>query len=211
MLTNGSENNFTTKMKTLHHTIIKNIAYLFSCAIFFMLTSCEEDLTKINDNQNKNFPTQVIHNAKILQRDSGLIVLKASAPLIEKYELVKEPYILAKKGINIEFFDKKKPNTPGTLTAKYAKINEAKKFYEAKGDVKIRTNENQRFAMQSVYWDQTKKMVFTKDTVYVTLEDGSTLIGNHGMKAKDDFSEYTFFNGSADFNTQKLQLSSAQK
>lgn len=194
-------------MKILQHKIYKNIALLFSCAIFFMLTSCEEDLTKMGGKQDKNFATQIIYDANIVERDSGMVTLRAKAPIIEKYELVNPSFIVASKGINIEFFDKKKPKNPGTLSAKYAKIFETKKFYEAKGDVKIRTTENQRFAMQSVYWDQLKKEIYTKDTVYITLEDGSTIVGAHGMKAKDDFSEYTLFKTTADFNSQKLKMS----
>lgn len=182
----------------------KNIAYLLSCAIFFIMTSCEEDLTKGNNNKNKNFPSQIINNANIIQRDSGFITLKAKAPIIEKYELIDSPYIVAKKGIDIQFFDKKKPKIPGKITAKYARIFEYKKFYEAKGNVRITTNEGQRFAMQSIYWDQKKNRIYTRDTVFVTMEDGSTLIGANGMTAKDDFSEYTFFNSSGDINSKKL-------
>jgi LPS export ABC transporter protein LptC len=193
-------------MNILQHKIYKNIALLFSFAIFFMLTSCEEDLTKVKGKPDNNFATQIIYNADIVERDSGIVTLRAKAPIIEKYELLNPSYIVASKGINIEFFDKKKPKTPGTLSANYAKIYETKKFYEAKGDVKIRTTENQRFAMQSVYWDQIERQIYTKDTVYITLEDGSTIVGNHGMKAKDDFSEYTLFKGKADFNAQKLKM-----
>ncbi|WEK71473.1 MAG: LPS export ABC transporter periplasmic protein LptC [Candidatus Chryseobacterium colombiense] len=182
----------------------KNIAYLLSCAIFFIMTSCEEDLTKGNGNNNKNFPSQIINNAHIIQRDSGMVTLKATAPIIEKYELIDSPYIVAKRGINIEFFDKKKPKTPGKITAKYARIFEYKKFYEAKGNVRITTNEGQRFAMQSIYWDQKRNRIYTHDTVFVTMEDGSTLVGAKGMTAKDDFSEYTFFNSSGDINSKKL-------
>ncbi|WP_292008516.1 LPS export ABC transporter periplasmic protein LptC [Chryseobacterium sp.] len=185
----------------------KNIAYLFSCAIFFIFTSCEEDLTKQNGNQSKNFPSQIINNAKIVQRDSGFVSLRAYAPIIEKYELIDTPYVVARKGINIEFFDKKKPKIPGKITAKYARIFESKKFYEAKGDVRITTNEGQRFAMQSIFWDQKKQRIYTKDTVFVTMEDGSTLVGANGMTAKDDFSEYTFFNNSGNFSTTKLSES----
>ncbi|MGE8552326.1 MAG: LPS export ABC transporter periplasmic protein LptC [Chryseobacterium jejuense] len=184
--------------------VYKNIAYLFSCAIFFILTSCEEDLTKKNGNNSKNFPSQVINNANIVQRDSGFIILKAKAAIIEKYELIDSPYTVARKGIDIEFFDKKKPKIPGTIKAKYAKFYDYKKFYEAKGNVRITTNEGQKFAMQSVYWDQIKKRIYTKDTVYVTMEDGSTLVGANGMTAKDDFSEYTFYNNSGDFNSKRL-------
>ena len=182
----------------------KNIATLLGCAIFFVLNSCDEDLTKISKNKNTNFPSQIINNATIIQRDSGMVKLRATAALIEKYEYVDSPYIVTRKGINILFYDKKKPDLPGKLSAKYAKFNEKRKFYEAKGNVKIITNENQMFAMQSVFWDQNKKIIYTSDTVFVTDKDGSTLIGANGMRAKDDFSEYTFYNNAGDINAKKI-------
>lgn len=58
--------------------------------------------------------------------------------------------------------------------------------------------------MQSIFWDQRKKRIYTKDTVFVTMEDGSTLVGANGMTAKDDFSEYTFYNNSGDFNSKRI-------
>lgn len=204
MLISGSERLYITNMKFVKNRSYKNIAYLLSCAIFFILTSCEEDLTKDKTVQSKNFPSTIIYNAKIIQRDSGFISMKALAPIIEKYELIDSPYTVAKKGINIEFFDKKKPKVPGRITAKYARIFEYKKFYEAKGNVRITTNEGQKFAMQSIFWDQRKNRIYTHDTVFVTMEDGSTLVGANGMTAKDDFSEYTFYKNSGNFSTKKL-------
>ncbi len=191
-------------MNLLRKICIKNIAVFFGCAIFFVLNSCNEELTTISKNNKTNFPSQVINNANIIQRDSGMIKLRAKAPLIEKYEYIDSPYIEARKGINILFYDKKKPDLPGKIDAKYAKYNEKKKFYEAKGNVRITTNENQMFAMQSVYWDQVKKIIYTSDTVFVTDKDGSTLVGANGMKAKDDFSEYIFYNNSGDINAKKI-------
>ena len=182
----------------------KNIAAFLGCAIFFGLISCDEDLTAINKNNNTNFPSQIINNANIVQRDSGMIKLRATAPLIEKFEFIDSPYIVARKGINILFYDKKKPKEPGKIKANFAKFNEKKKFYEAKGNVRITTNENQMFAMQSVFWNQNKRLIYTSDTVYVTDKDGSTLVGANGMKAKDDFSEYTFYNNSGNINSKKI-------
>ncbi|QQQ30433.1 LPS export ABC transporter periplasmic protein LptC [Chryseobacterium indoltheticum] len=193
-------------MNLISNKIFKNIAYLFSCAIFFIFTSCEEDLTKLNGDNDKNFPSQIIHNAKIIQRDSGMITLKATAPIIEKYELIDSPYTVAKKGMKIEFFDKKNPTKPGNITAKYAKMYDYKKFYEARGDVKILTSDGQRFATQSVFWDQKKNRIYTRDTVYATMEDGSTLVHANGMTAKDDFSEYKFFNNSGDLDVSKTKM-----
>jgi len=191
-------------MKFFRKILLKNIAVFAGCAIFFSFLSCEEDLTEVNKNQNTNFPSQIINNANIIQRDSGFVKLRATAPLIEKYEFIDSPYIVAKRGIDIKFFDKKKPEVPGTIKAKYAKINEKKKFYEARGNVRITTNEGQMFAMQTVFWDQVKRQIYTKDTVYVTDKDGSTLVGANGMTAKDDFSEYTFFNNTGDISAQKI-------
>lgn len=194
------------RMNLISNKILKNIAYLFSCAIFFIFTSCEEDLTKLNGDNDKNFPSQIIHNANIIQRDSGMITLKATAPIIEKYELIDSPYTVAKKGMKIEFFDKKNPTKPGNITAKYAKMYDYKKFYEARGDVKILTSDGQRFATQSVFWDQKKNRIYTRDTVYATMEDGSTLVHANGMTAKDDFSEYKFFNNSGDLDVSKTKM-----
>ena len=75
----------------------KNIAACLGCAIFFVLNSCVEDLTKISKNKNVNFPSQIINNAQIVQRDSGLVKLRANAALIEKYEYIDSPYIVARK------------------------------------------------------------------------------------------------------------------
>lgn len=187
------------------------IAYLFGCAIFFIFTSCEEDLTTKNKNSSKNFPSQVINNARIIQRDSGFVTMKATAPIIEMYHLIDSPYTLAKKGMNIEYFDKKKPGKPGTISAKFAKIYDYKQFYEARGNVKILTADGQRFATQTVFWDQKNRKIFTKDTVYATMEDGSILVHANGMTAKDDFSEYTFYNNSGDLDISKTKIAEGKK
>ncbi|MFC6269048.1 LPS export ABC transporter periplasmic protein LptC [Frigoriflavimonas asaccharolytica] len=190
--------------------IIKNTAFLFGCAVFFI--SCDEDIAENNaKNKLKNVPTQVIYNAKIVQRDSGLVKLRASAKLLEKFELSDSPYVVARKGIVIDFYDKETPDKPGNIKANFAKYNEKSRFYEARGNVVIRTNKDQLFATQSVFWNQTKKEIYTSDTVFVTDPDGNTLVGANGMTAKDDFSSYQFFNNSGAFNKSKMSAPGIQK
>ena len=181
-----------------------NIATFLGCAIFFAFISCEEDLAEVNKKKNPNFASQVIYNANIVRRDSGFVNLRFKAPLIEKYELIDSPYVEAKKGIYLEYFDKKSPKIPGKIWANYAKYNTLKDFYEAKGNVKILTNQGQTFATQTIYWDKAARKMFTKDTVYVTDKDGSVLVGANGMTAKDDFSEYTFYNNSGSFPAKQI-------
>jgi len=176
--------------------------------MFFIIHSCEEDLTKINQNKKTNFASTVIHNGTIIQRDSGVVKVRFKAPLIEQYELIDSPYIEAKKGIYLEFFDKKNPKVPGKIWAKYAKNNIKKDFYFAKGRVKIITTEGQTFVTETINWDKRTKKMYTKDTVFVSDKDGNILVGAHGMVAKDDFSEYTFFNNSGSFNSTNLPATS---
>ena len=83
-------------------------------------------------------------------------------------------------------------------------MNELREFYTAKGNVKILTNEGQTFATQTIYWDKRNRRMFTQDTVYVTDKDGSVLVGANGMTAKDDFSEYMFYNNSGSFPSKQI-------
>lgn len=191
---------FKSKTNKIH----KNIVALLGLAIFFSLTSCEEDLTKADQNKKKNFPSRIIYNANITKRDSGMVKVRFKAPLLEEYEFIDTPYVEVRKGLYLEFYDSKKPKVPGKLWAKYAKIIEKKQFYEAKGNVKVINNEGQTFVMQSIYWDKANRKMYTKDTVFITDKDGSIFVAANGMKAKDDFSEYVFYNNSGDFNVKKM-------
>ena len=203
MLINGSKNVSTNNMtKSLSRIWIKNIVALLGLAIFFVLTSCEEDLTETNKNANKNFPSRIIYNANIIKRDSGKVKVRFKAPLLEEYEFIDTPYVEVRKGLYLEFFDSKNPKIPGKLWAKYAKIIEKKQFYEAKGNVKVINNQGQTFVMQSIYWDKKNQKMYTKDTVFISDKDGNIFVAANGMTAKDDFSEYTFYNNSGDFNSK---------
>ena len=73
----------------------KNIVAVFSVAIFFVLHSCEEDLTEVNRDKNKNFPSRIIYNSNILQKDSGFVKIRFKAPILEEYEFIDTPYIEA--------------------------------------------------------------------------------------------------------------------
>ncbi|MNK35256.1 hypothetical protein D3C87_537770 [compost metagenome] len=187
---------------------LKTSQQLFLLLMFFLMQSCEEDITKVNHNKKTNFATEIIHNGTIIQRDSGEVKVKFKAALLEKYELIDSPYIEGKKGIYLEFFDKKNPKVPGKVWANYAKNNVKRDSYFAKGRVKIITTEGQTFVTETINWDKRNKKMYTKDTVFVSDKDGNILVGAHGMVAKDDFSEYTFFNNSGSFNSTNLPATS---
>lgn len=93
----------------------RNTATSLWGAVFFVLLSCDEEIVKPEKNKKVNFPDRVVHNTHIIRRDSGRIILNLKAPIIEDYAFVDSPYIEAKKGIYLEYFDKKKPKIPGKI------------------------------------------------------------------------------------------------
>lgn len=187
---------------------VKTSRQFFLLLMFFLMQSCEEDITKVNHNKKTDFASQIIHNANIVQRDSGVVKVRFKAPLLESYELIDSPYVEAKKGIYLEFFDKKNPKVPGKVWANYAKNNIKRDSYFAQGRVKIITTEGQTFVTETINWDKRNRKMYTKDTVFVSDKDGNILVGAHGMVAKDDFTEYTFFNNSGSFNSTNLPTTS---
>lgn len=172
--------------------------------VWFIFISCEEDLTKINEKKSKIFASQIIHKAEWIQRDSGKVKIWLRAPLIEKYEYIDSPYVEARKGLYLEFYDGKKGTKPGKIWADYAKAIEIKEIYEAKGNVKVVNNEGQTFRMKSIYWDKKKKLMYTRDTVHMTDLSGNVFTAAQGMTAKDDFSEYQFNQNSGQFDINNL-------
>ncbi|WP_434978046.1 LPS export ABC transporter periplasmic protein LptC [Daejeonia sp. YH14] len=185
-------------------TILKNTAALLCSAVFFVLASCEDKKTATKGKENKNFASQILYNSNIIQRDSGRVSLRFKAPVIEKYEYIDSPYVEAKKGFYLEYFDKKKPQIPGKIWADYAIYYEKKDFYKAQGHVKILTNDGTSFASKTIFWDRRKKKMYTSDTVHVMDSKGNTLIGANGMVANDDFSEYTFNNNTGSFPAKEI-------
>lgn len=202
MQTAGSSARFITKMLAFCKHKFYIMAILLGTAIFF--TACEEGAKTAPNSTNKNFPSQMVMNARILQRDSGRIKLRATAPLIQKYDFVDSPYVVAPRGIAIDYFDPKKPKTPGKISANYARLNQLRQLYEARGNVRVLTQDGQLFTMQRVFWDQRNGKIYTGDTVYIKDKDGSSLVATGGMRAKQDFSEYTFFNTRGDISTKKI-------
>lgn len=184
---------------------LSNVVYFgIMLLITIWVQSCEDKVSAKKGSANKNFPSQIIYNTDIVRRDSGNINLKFRAKIIEKYEYVDSPYVVAKKGFYLEYFDKKKAKKPGKIWADYAVFNEKKNTYEAKGNVRILTSDGTSFKTKSIFWDKNKKEMSTKDSVFVMDNKGNSLVGANGMRAKEDFTEYTFYDNSGDFEVNAL-------
>src|SRR4051812_30025729 len=82
------------------------VGLIFFLAVLF-LASCETDLEKINAVGSSNdAPKEIAENIELLYSDSGFVKMKLNAPLLEKYDDGKDPYVLFPKGMKTLFYDR---------------------------------------------------------------------------------------------------------
>ncbi len=143
------------------------LALLYGGANF--LSSCKgrmdgtieiEDLSKV--------PTISSDSLTIISSKDGEIDYRFETPLLERFDLSEEPYMLFSKGIKIITFDSVQ-NMESSLSAQWAHFNEKKQLWEAKGNVVgVNVNGDSLFTQQ-IFWDQIKKRIYSNvDTKVVS-------------------------------------------
>src|SRR6266516_3762639 len=85
---------------------MKFFSAIFFCVLIFF-SSCENDLEKIKQVSRVNdTPIERAENIDVLYSDSGFVKMKLTAPVLERYEDSKDPYILFPKGMKTFFYDR---------------------------------------------------------------------------------------------------------
>ena len=79
-----------------------------------------------------------------------------------------------------------------------------KDFYLAKGDVKLSIRRGRLSKCKVSIGIRKIKRCILKDTVFITDKEGNILIGSHGMKAKDDFSQYSLYSSFGEANSETM-------
>lgn len=169
--------------------ILISIFLIIILSIFFC---CQTKKYKYRVIDSTKKPLKKILNAKIIEKDSGKIKYIIFAPLIKEYLDINNNLIIFPNGIFIKFFNKKN-NKTATLQAKYAKIIEHKKYYEAKKNVIIISPLGDTILTESIFYFQNKDMLFTYDTVKIIGLNGSVIFANHGLEISNNFSCYKLF------------------
>ena len=159
----------------------------------FYFVACENVPEVDLDKERPDFPDRTLVNAHLYYKDSGRIVLDLRSPLIEDYSMVDTPYMKFPKGLELDFYNEKS-DTPGYLRANWAMTNDAKGWYEGRGDVVVINEKGDTLKTQKLFWNKKTKKIFTQDTVYMISKTGDSLQANNGLEAKDDLTEYTLFN-----------------
>src|ERR1700753_63589 len=85
-----------------------NPFFLFFFAVYFLLSSCQNDVKEIEKVKQKEaiFPTEHGKKVEILYTDSGQVKVRLTAPVLNDYTYnVKEHYTEMPKGLYVEFYN----------------------------------------------------------------------------------------------------------
>lgn len=151
------------------------------------LFACENDIEEVNAIAKKEkFPVETADSIEVIYSDSGRVLMKITAPLMEHY-VGDSSYIELSKGVHVIFFnDSLQPQTE--LTAEYAINKERESIMEAKRNVVVVNEKGDKLNTEHLIWDKNTRMIRTEEFVKITTAD-EVIMGN-GMEADEHFTKY---------------------
>jgi len=131
-------------------------------------------------------PMMEATNLTTFYSDSAHIKLKMTTPIQLEFDNGDREF---PKGLDMEFFEKD-GSTSSTMRADYCYFTKKDGLYKATGNVVVKgMMHNDQLNTEELFWNEKKEIVFTDKFVRIE-KDGEIHMGD-GLKAKQDFSEYT--------------------
>ena len=134
-------------------------------------------------------PVQVVHDMQILQTDKGEAEMRMQAPLMQRYDYVKDSvqqsYELYPDGFFVYAYTEN-GQLETTVTANQAKhvTTRGNESWSAFGDVVVINHiKGERMETDTIYWNKEEKQIYTD--CYVRLSSDSGLMQGFGMTSDD--------------------------
>ena len=172
------------------------IGLTFNITAFWavMLFSCSNPDAVIQAMGSDDTLSGIIADSVVFYRsDSGFITLELHTPRMVRME--KDDDIMEFPiGFDVYMFDKRQKTSE--LHADYGKSYGSKGLIEAQGNVIVQNFDNEEtMYSDKLYWYQDLKMIYTRSHVKIVTPDKQ--IEADSLVAREDFSEYTMYSGSA--------------
>ena len=160
-------------------SLLGGATLLFSCS--GKKKPAEIDLEKLITQQSDTLTMIYTKNGK---KD-----YRFSTPLMERYELAREPYMEFRYGINIITFDSL-GNEASDLIADYAIYYENRELWEARGNVEGTGEDGRKLYTQQLFWDEKTDKVYSN--VDCKVVDGLDVFVGEGFESDSEFKDWVF-------------------
>ncbi len=161
--------------------------FLFFLIFLITFISCENDIKVINTIGNKDYlPVESAKDIETIYSDSGKVLMLLKAPQLDHY-VGEKNYLEMPKGVSMFFYDSLQ-NVKSYLTANYAISYEKEKIMEAKNDVVVVNEKNEKLNTEHLVWDQTKGIIYSDK--FVKINTGKEILMGEGMESDERFDSW---------------------
>ena len=183
-------------MKKISTHLFKATAFIGAVTFIFSCTNDLEVIKSLTINENK--PTQTGKNITTIYTENGKMMVRMTAPELQRFENAEEPKTIFPNGIEITFYNQAQKPT-SSLKCKYAIRYEAKKLWEARNDVVGKNEEGDVLHTERLYWNEGEKKIYSNNFCKVIRTDGTVSQGKR-FESDERFKNYTISNFSGDIN-----------
>lgn len=154
---------------------------------WLLLFGCSPDLQTIEEIiRIDESPVESTLNIEIIYSEDAVVRMMMKAPRMDRFEGEKD-YIEMPQGLEVVFYDSLMRVT-SSLSANYAISYNNNELVEARNDVVVINELNERLNTEYLVWDRRKEIIFSDKFVKITRED-EVLYGD-GLESDDRFTQW---------------------
>ena len=178
----------------MKHLLKIGLTLNITAFVAVMLFSCSNPDAVIQAMGSDDTLSGVIADSVVFYRsDSGIVNLELHTPRMVRMES-DDDIMEFPLGFDVYMYDKTRKTTE--LHADYGKSYGKKQLIEAQGNVIVQNfGSDETMYSDKLFWYQATKMIYTRSHVKIVTPDKQ--IEADSLVAKEDFSEYTMYSGSA--------------
>ena len=170
--------------RNIHKTLFAMAATLVAAIV---ISSCKEPEAVYFDFEQT--PVQVVHDMQILQTDKGEVEMRMHAPVMKRFDFVKDSveqsYELYTDGFFVDAYTEN-GELETTITAQEAKhvTTSGNESWSAFGNVVVINHiKGEKMETDTIYWNKEEKQIYTD--CYVRLTSDSGLMQGFGMTSDE--------------------------
>lgn len=188
--------------KTKSPIINKNIAVAYFAAVMFILfPACSGNNKNLAESvtERDSLPGMQSLGVNTLISDSGITRYRIEAEEWTVFDKKNPPYWAFEKGVYLEKFDTLF-NIDASIKADTAYYYEKKKLWELKGNVRILSQQGDKFDTEQLFWDEKKEMIYSDK--FIRIEQADKTITGYGFEANQALTEYEIKNTTGVFDIE---------
>jgi LPS export ABC transporter protein LptC len=162
--------------------------------------SCENNIDTINALTNEQeVPILTAYQTTSTLSDSAQLKITMFSPELQRFMNGGKPYFLFPKGIKVDFYNKRN-EVESQIIANYARYDETKKLWEARGNVICRNIiKNEQLKTEELYWSQPEARIYSTKFTRVKNQDGN-FVGEGGFESNQTFTKWKLKGSSGTVN-----------